>query len=304
VLFEIADPALRSLVREFWSGFLVPSHEVRAPDAVFRFHDRTPALPSLKRSQLFVNARTLVMADRRRCLLTGYMRERPWQFDCRALPGWDARFAYFSVLEPLLIDALKTRQVVSWHAAAVERDGRAVVLPAVSGSGKSTTTLTLLALGYRFIADDVAMLARRGSRILVDGTEKGLYVTARSLQLVPEWRGARSGERRLKGRRWKYYVNLTRVRSRRRPVKVAALIFPRVSHERRTRIEPMAHAEALLECLHQAPKEFPASVLGGPAFEPQFELYSTLVQSARSYRVHLGSDQHELRRSLDALLVR
>lgn len=44
------------------------------------------------------------------------------------------------------------------HAAALERDGRAVILPAASGSGKSTLTAALVARGWRLLSDETAIL--------------------------------------------------------------------------------------------------------------------------------------------------
>ena len=51
------------------------------------------------------------------------------------------------------------------HAAVVERDGRAVVLPGASGSGKSTLTAALVANGWRLLSDEVAMIDLRDGMI-------------------------------------------------------------------------------------------------------------------------------------------
>lgn len=39
------------------------------------------------------------------------MYDAPWQFHCRSLPDWDAEFAYYYVLEPLILDVLKRQGV-------------------------------------------------------------------------------------------------------------------------------------------------------------------------------------------------
>ena len=44
------------------------------------------------------------------------------------------------------------------HAAVVERSGRAVVLPAPPGSGKSTLCAGLVARGWRLLSDELALL--------------------------------------------------------------------------------------------------------------------------------------------------
>lgn len=45
------------------------------------------------------------------------------------------------------------------HAGAVEKNGRAVVLPAASGSGKSTLCANLISAGWRLFSDEFAVVA-------------------------------------------------------------------------------------------------------------------------------------------------
>lgn len=44
------------------------------------------------------------------------------------------------------------------HAAVVEKDGRAVILPAPPGSGKSTLCASLVANGWRLLSDELALI--------------------------------------------------------------------------------------------------------------------------------------------------
>jgi len=300
---ETDDRALRALVLTHWKPFAVATPGRRKPHAMFRFTDRGgPPLPRLKTWAGFSNDHVIFLTDGKRYLLTGYCYERPWQFDCRSLPAWDADFVYYYVLEPVLLDVLKRFGVLAWHCAAVERDGFAALLPGVSGSGKSTTTLNLLTTGYRFLADDAAFLRVKGKSLEVTGLDTGVFVTERSLRLLPEWRTSVLPGRHRKGRQWKYQVNLTDRRSRRRSPAVAKyLLFPQVTGGTGTRLERLTPADALLECLKQTPKEFPSSLLGPAATEAQFEIYSGLVKSTKAYRVHLGSDQIGVRTALARL---
>ena len=49
-------------------------------------------------------------------------------------------------------------QWVSLHAAVLERDGRAVILPAPPGSGKSTLCAALMFHGWRLLSDELTLL--------------------------------------------------------------------------------------------------------------------------------------------------
>lgn len=87
--------------------------------------------------------------------------------------GWIARAA--DTVEAIgdtlwgVTDALRYRMLelceerlegfVSLHAAAVARDGAAVVLAGESGAGKTTLTLGLLDAGWTYLSDDLAPVA-------------------------------------------------------------------------------------------------------------------------------------------------
>jgi hypothetical protein len=303
ILVQSADAVLQQLAEEQWAAFRVEASSLKHVQAVFRFHDAAAgALQRLKRPHSFLNEHVLFLSDGKRYLLTGSLYDAPWQFECRSLPEWDPEFVHYYVFEPVLLDLLKKIGVLVWHSAAVEKNGRAILLPGISGSGKSTTTLNLLTLGYGFLADDVALLRLRGDSVEVTGHDRELYVTRESLDLVPEWRAFRGGERVRKGRRWKYRVDLTAQRSTRpKPPVARTLLFPRVTRGRKTTLQLMSESEALLECLAQPPKEYPISPLGLMVLESHFDLYATLASSASCYRLLLGSDQEDVRNVLSTL---
>lgn len=51
------------------------------------------------------------------------------------------------------------------HAAVVERDGLAAILPAPAGSGKSTLCAGLISRGWRLLSDEVAMVSLADGRV-------------------------------------------------------------------------------------------------------------------------------------------
>ena len=65
-------------------------------------------------------------------------------------------------------------QYLILHAAAVERDGLAAILPAPPGSGKSTLCAALIHRGWRLLSDELALLS------LADGS---LHALARPVSL-------------------------------------------------------------------------------------------------------------------------
>jgi predicted ATPase len=45
------------------------------------------------------------------------------------------------------------------HAAVVEKNGKALILPALPGSGKSTLSAALAMNGWRFLSDEFTMIS-------------------------------------------------------------------------------------------------------------------------------------------------
>ncbi|MCA1816144.1 MAG: hypothetical protein LC746_07000 [Acidobacteria bacterium] len=301
-LFQSADASVRRLVRTHWGAFEVSASEATDAAAVIQFSSR-PGGARLRRLHSFVNDHFLFLSDGRRYLLAGYMYDRPWQFHCAALPEWDAGFIYYYIVEPVILDLLKKHGLLVWHGAAVTKGGAAVLLPGVSGSGKSTTALNLLSAGYRFLADDQVLLRARGAAVEAGGHESSLYLTGDSLRLLPEWKKFRRGGRYKKGRRWKSRIDLESFRPAPggKPPRVKFLLFPRVTGGRKTVLEELTATQAMVKCLRQVPKEHPSAILGSSALQSQFEIYSTLVHAAQCYELHLGSDQEQLRSVLSSL---
>jgi hypothetical protein len=302
IAFQSADQQLRQFFRGQWHRFMIPVSRVSALDVVFRI---APASATdavrLKAWHGFASDRFVFLSDRKRYLLTGYMHQPPWQIDCVPLSRWNPQFVYYHVIEPLMLDLLKRLDVLVWHGAAVMKGGHAVLLSGVSGSGKSTTTLNLLRLGYQFVADDVVLLRSGSGGVQVTGWEREVFLTDRSLALLPEWQRYRSGGRLKRGRQWKHRIDLACFTA---PSAAAAtvktLLFPEVTPHHRTSLERLTKSAALVQCLQQPPKEFPATILPA-AVDRQFDIYARLVRSASAYRLQLGAEQDGIRTALARL---
>lgn len=62
------------------------------------------------------------------------------------------------VLEPVLYFKLLERGILLMHAGGVTHHGRAVLMPAHGGAGKTTTTMALVAHGYQLLGDDLVFV--------------------------------------------------------------------------------------------------------------------------------------------------
>jgi HprK-related kinase A len=57
-------------------------------------------------------------------------------------------------------------RVLLLHAAVIERNGRAVLLPGPSGAGKSTLCTALIARGWRLLTDEIAMVRPQDGQVV------------------------------------------------------------------------------------------------------------------------------------------
>ena len=67
-------------------------------------------------------------------------------------------FMQGQVLEPVLYHCFLQQDVILMHSAGVSKDGLAYVFPAYGGTGKTTTSMSLLEKGYDFLGDDLLIV--------------------------------------------------------------------------------------------------------------------------------------------------
>ena len=82
-----------------------------------------------------------------------------WAEDAEAIPYWERSFPFRQLLSWFFGDVA----VQPVHAACVAWEDRGVLLPGISGSGKSTTTMQLGLAGYDLLGDDYVLLDVRAA---------------------------------------------------------------------------------------------------------------------------------------------
>jgi hypothetical protein len=104
----------------------------------------------------FDGERFCLLVDGLACAVPDPLRERPARF--AYAPGFPVGRIYRTVVRPALQLAIVARGAVAVHAAAVEVDGRAVLVAGWSESGKTETALALMERGGRFLSDKWTVL--------------------------------------------------------------------------------------------------------------------------------------------------
>ncbi|MGO8947349.1 MAG: hypothetical protein ACLQUY_06755 [Ktedonobacterales bacterium] len=129
------------------------------------------------------------------------------------------------------------------HAGAVTRHGGAVLLPNVSGAGKTTLTLALAARGWLPLTDDVCPLIEREGELVAVGCRRACHLAVPTLAILRDIGVELEGP---VGGLESYY----RPRHWGEPAAVRSVVIPRYVENAATNCVPITQAECLTQLLN------------------------------------------------------
>lgn len=182
------------------------------------------------------------------------------------------------------------------HAAALERNGRGVLIPGLSGSGKSTSCVALIRAGYRCLSDDKPFLREAENGLELLAFPEMIDVTDQTIAFFPELR-ERTAAIEVGYRKKRFRAEILYPGSTADAVKPSAILFPQISKESTSRVEPLSKARALQALLPHSLLCFDREVSAH-----HFELLSRLVEMTTCYRLYFGRDVLDLPYLVDELL--
>ncbi len=181
--------------------------------------------------------------------------------------------------------ASQVKHHVLIHAAVLERDGRALLMPAPPGSGKSTLCAALMLRGWRLLTDEMALLTLDAQPQLLP-LGRGVSLKNRSIDLIrdfdPRAVFTQVTHDTVKGSIAHLQPLAEHVARLDEPASPAWLVFPQFSADATTTITPLPRPATLLDLMGQS---FNAEQLGLPAFRA---LTAMLAQST-CHHVRFGS---------------
>ena len=166
------------------------------------------------------------------------------------------------------------------HACGLERYGAGLLLVGSSGSGKTTTSLSLIRQGWQYLSDDAVLLTERGDdTVQVSAFRQGFSCTPETLAHFPTLGG--SSEFGDPGGKRVVYPDGSFV-----PTCTPSLIvFPQLS-EGETYLRPLTASQSLIRLCQQS-----AGIMTDTAVsQQQLRVLRVLVGQARSFELHLGRD--------------
>jgi HprK-related kinase A len=161
--------------------------------------------------------------------------------------------------------SMHAHQYLIVHAAVVEKNGGAAILPAPPGSGKSTLTAALVLSGWRLLSDELALIDRRSG--LIHPLPRPVSLKNQSIPLIRAFSAEafinRPSHDTAKGTVAHMRPPKESVRRQHEPAQPAWVIFPRWRAEAATSLMPRSAAQTFMFLAQNA---FNYSHLGADGF--------------------------------------
>ena len=229
----------------------------------------------------------LLVIDGSRGVAEGY-------FICPDAMHPDVRTSFFHFV---LSELLKRNGLYTVHATALEYRGRGVLIPGYSGQGKTTSFLSLLRSGFRYLSDDYPLLRDRGTHMELLAFPMKIDVTDRTIEFFPELRNAEPGILQQGVYKKNFQAEDLYADSIGSSCTPAMILFPHVVDIPHSCLEPLPKSRALEAIMPQGLLVYDPAVA-----RREFQVLSRLVQQVDCYRLHFGRDILDLPKLITPML--
>jgi hypothetical protein len=197
----------------------------------------------------------------------------------------------------VLIELLRGRGLYTIHATALELHGRGILIPGNSGRGKTTSFISLLRSGYRYLSDDHPLFRDAGAHVELLPFPIKINVTEDTIAFFPELRDAPDHLLHPRFPKRAFYAEEVYPTSIGACCRPALVLFPQVVDAPRSHLEPLPKSRAMELLLPQALLVYDAEVA-----RREFQVLAKLVQQVDCYRLHFGRDIFDLPKLVTPLL--
>ena len=175
-------------------------------------------------------------------------------------------------------------RVLLLHAAVVERDGRAIIMSGPSGAGKSTLCAALIARGFRFLTDEIAMVRLADGRLQPHPRPISLKNEAIDIaaEMLPDAHLSERFPREPKGTVAFVRAPAPAIAAARESVPPALVIFPTYGAGARFELKRVEKAPAFMRLIKSSANYLTLLEVG-------FETLANLVEACDHYALAYGS---------------
>jgi hypothetical protein len=198
-----------------------------------------------------------------------------------------------------LIELLRCRGLYTIHATALEKDGCGILIPGNSGRGKTTSFISLLRAGYRYLSDDHPLIRDAGTHVDLLPFPIKINVTDETIAFFPELRNAAETVLHPGFSKRGFYAEKLYPTSIGECCRPALMLFPQVVDAAYSSLEQLPKSRALDMLLPHA-----LLVYDSTAARSQFQVLAKMVQQVDCYRLHFGRNILDLPNLITPLLGR
>lgn len=178
------------------------------------------------------------------------------------------------------------------HACAVARNGHALLFPAKTQGGKTTTTLYLLSHGFQFLSDDMPLLSHTAENRYDVLCFPGMFRIR-----APSWELLSNSLSRPEANRVFYAAEEFFSQSIVNKALLRAIIFPEIKSQSKVIIERLNNPTATLALLAHTFLSTDIDMA-----KEQFQLLTKLIETTECYRLFITSDLSRILPPLNQLL--
>jgi hypothetical protein len=170
------------------------------------------------------------------------------------------------------------------HAAVLERDGSAVVMPGPSGVGKSTLCAALVARGWRLLSDEVALIRPQDG--LLQPYPRPISLKNESIemiaQLMPDAHFSRRFDGTIKGTVAFMRAPPQAIARADVPASPRVVVFPKYAAQAPVEIAPLEKAQAFMKLVDHSSNYL-------TLLETGFDTLASLVEACDHYALSYGA---------------
>lgn len=194
-------------------------------------------------------------------------------------------------------ELLRHQGLYTIHAAALEKHGRGILIAGNSGRGKTTSSLSLLRSGYRYLSDDHPLLQDAGTHVDVLPFPTKINVTRSTIELFPELADVSDHATHAGSRKWSFHAEDLYPTPLGERCRATMMLFPHVVDADHSRLELLSKRQALELLLPQALLVFDPEVAARG-----FQVLAKLTRQVDCFRLHFGRDIFDLPNLLTPVL--
>lgn len=196
-----------------------------------------------------------------------------------------------------LTELLRRRGLYTIHATALEKNGRGVLIPGNSGRGKTTSFISLLRSGYRYLSDDHPLLRDAGTHVDLLPFPIKINVTEQTVEFFPELRAAPAHMLQPRFPKRAFHAEDVYPTSIGECCRPALVLFPHVIDAPHSHLELLPKSRALEMLLPQALLVYDSEVA-----KREFQVLAKLIRQVDCYCLNFGRDILELPQIITPLL--